>query len=100
MGQRDLLRDQIEQIGKVLATLLSDFLGLKSKGEALHGIEITNQRLQEQLNIQIEKLVTLTKTELKEYLKTRKLTAERLEILSDYVKEIGIVELETNKRKA
>ncbi|MEM6524269.1 MAG: hypothetical protein AAF693_10770 [Bacteroidota bacterium] len=42
MEQRDLLRDQIEQVGKVLAKLLSDFPGLKSKGEAFQGMQITN----------------------------------------------------------
>lgn len=97
MEQRDLLKDQIEQLGKVLANILSDLLGLKSKGQTSQGIEITNQRLQDELDIEIEKITTLTKKELKDYLKNRHLRAEHLEILSECLKEIGKGEIEKNK---
>lgn len=96
MEQRDLLKDQIEQLGKVLGRILSDFLGLKSAGKADLGIEITNQRLQSELDIDIEKLTALSKSALKEYLANHKLTAEHLEILADYLKEIGIEKLKEN----
>ncbi len=82
MEQRDLLKDQIEQLRKVLAKVLSDFAGLKSKGNVALGIEVSNECLQSEIDIDIEKLINLTKQELKEYLKARKLTAEHLEILS------------------
>ena len=98
MEQRDLLKDQIEQLGKVLANILSDLLGLKSKGQTSQGIEITNQRLQSELDIEIEKITTLTKKELKDYLKNRHLKAEHLEILSECLKEIGKGEIEKNKQ--
>ena len=98
MEQRDLLKDQIEQLGKVLANILSDLLGLKSKGQTSQGIEVTNQRLQSELDIEIEKITTLTKKELKDYLKNRHLKAEHLEILSECLKEIGKGEIEKNKQ--
>jgi len=100
MEKRDLIKDQIEQLGKVLAKILSDFLGLKSKGQVSLGIEISNERLQSDLDIDIKKLTTLTKKELKDYLENRKLTAEYLEILSKYLKEVGLREIQTNKEKA
>ena len=56
MEQRDLLKDQIEQLGKVLAKILPDFLGLKSEGQISQGIEITNHRLRSELDIEIEEL--------------------------------------------
>ena len=100
MEQRDLLKDQIEQLGKVLANILSDLLGLKSKGQTSQGIEATNQRLQGELDIDIEKITTLIKKELKDYLKNRHLRAEHLEILSECLKEIGKGKIEENKKDA
>lgn len=89
MEQRDLLKDQIEQLGKVLAKILSDFLGFKSDGNVAQGIEISNERLQAELDIDIKKLVLLDKSELKEYLNSRKLKDVHLETLSEYLTEIG-----------
>lgn len=100
MEQRDLIKDQIEQLGKVLAKILSDFLGLKSSSNVAQGIEISNERLQSELDIDIEKLITLNKTELVEYLKNRRLTAGHLETLSEYLKEVGIAKTEINKSEA
>lgn len=98
MKQRDLLKDQIEQLGKVLAKILSDFLGLKAQGETYQGMEITSERLQSELDIEIEKLITLTILETKDYLKNRMFTAEHLDILSEYLRVTGIGEIESNKR--
>lgn len=100
MEQRDLLKAQIEQLGKVLAKILSDFLGLKSKGQFSQGIEITNKRLQNELDIDIEKIGALSKDKLKDYLKQQKLTTVHIEFLSEYLKEIGIGEIKTDKNKA
>jgi len=96
MEQRDLLKDQIEQLGKVLAEILSDFLGLKSKGSINEGIKISKERLQSELDIDIEKLITLNKTKLKEYVKNLKLSEGHLEILSEYLKEMGMVKNRAN----
>lgn len=89
MEQRDLLKDQIEQLGKVLGKILSDFIGSASKGNVAQGIEIANERLQSELDIDIEKLISLNNTDLKEYLNTRKLTEPHLEMLSKYLVENG-----------
>ncbi len=100
MEQRDFLKDQIEQVGKILAEILSGFLGMKSKGLVSEGIEITDQRLQSELNIEIEKLISLSKKELQDYLINRQLTAGQLEILSECLKETGQVEIERNRKEA
>ena len=100
MEQRDLLKDQIEQLGKVLAKILSDFPGLKSSNNVAQGIEISNERLQNEANINIDKLITLHKAELAEYVKNRKLTEDHLETLSEYLKEAGKAIAESNKNEA
>lgn len=97
MEQRDLLKDQIEQLGKVLAKILSDFLGFKSNSNVAQGIEISNERLQIELDIDIENLITLNKSELTEYAKNRRLTEGHLETLSEYLKEVGMAKVEINK---
>lgn len=89
MEQRDLLKDQIEQLGKVLAKILSDFFGLKSKVNIAQTIEISNKHLKSELDIDIEKLVAYDKNKLREYLNTRKFTEIHLETLSDYLTEVG-----------
>lgn len=100
MENRDLLKDQIEQLGKVLAKILSNFLGMKSKGQIMQGIEITNKHLQSELDLDIDKITTLNKKELKAYLEDRKLTAGHLELLSECLKEIGKGEFERDKNDA
>lgn len=100
MEQRDLLKDQIEQLGKVLTKILSSFLGLKSSSSLARRVEISNQRLQSELDIDIEKLITLNKTELAENVKNRRLTEGHLETLSEYLKEVGIAKTEINKNEA
>ena len=100
MEQRDLIKDKIEQLGKVLARIISDFLGLKSKGQFAQGIEISNERFQSELNIDIEKIIRFDKTETKEYFNHRKLAAPHLEVLSEYFIEIGMGKLEANKAGA
>jgi len=100
MEQRDLIKDQIEQLGKVLGKILSGFLGLKSSGETSVGIEISNEQLKNELDIDLSQLLELDKYDLKKYLTSRKLSAEHIEILSKYLEEIGLRKLTENKIEA
>lgn len=100
MEQRDVLKDQIEQLGKVLAKILSDFLGFKSSGNVTQGIEVSNESLQSELDIDIQKIMVLDKTELEEYFRKRQFTESHLELLSEYLKEVGIAKTEIDKSDA
>ncbi len=100
MEHRDLLKDQIEQIGKVLAQILSNFLGMKTQGQAGQGMEIASERLQSELDIEIDKIIKLTKKDTLEYLKNRKCTSEHLDILSEYLNETGREAIGKNKKVA
>tara|TARA_B100000780_G_C21021125_1_gene409264 strand:- start:79 stop:495 length:417 start_codon:yes stop_codon:yes gene_type:complete len=99
MEQRDLLKDQIEQLGNALTKILSDFLGMSSKGQTSKAIEIANESFQNQLDIDIQKVLTLSATDLMKYLQDRNLTADHIEIIADYLKASGTAELEEDKQK-
>ena len=97
MEQRDFLEDQIEQIGKFLGKILSDFFMLKSIGEVTQGIEISRQTLQSKLDIDVEKIIFFNKKELEEYVRNRKLTESHLELLSEYFKELALAKIKIDK---
>jgi len=97
MEKRDLLKDQIEQLGKVMAKILSDFIGMKSNSDVDQQIIISNERFQNELDIDIEKLLSLQKTKLRLYTNKRNLTDRHLETLSAYFKEVGLEKLKTSK---
>ncbi|MCB9223417.1 MAG: hypothetical protein R2780_15135 [Crocinitomicaceae bacterium] len=92
MEQRDLIKEQIEQLGRVLGKILSDFLNLKSEGKTSQGIEVSNERFKEELDIDIDVLRNLGKDELKNYFLNKKFTAEHIEKLADYFFELGTTE--------
>jgi len=100
MVQRDLIKDQIEQIGKALGKILVDFLGLDSTAQMTPGIEIANQQLQSQLDIDVSKIVALNDQELRTYLQQLNLTAGHLEMLSEYLTVIGRTKIEANNDTA
>lgn len=95
MEQRDLLKDQIEQLGKVLAKLLAGFLGLKEEGKASQGIAVINEQMKGKLDLDILLIARLGKAELKTYLQDRQLRGEHIETLSDYFKEMGLSAVNT-----
>jgi len=100
MEQRDFFMKQIEQLGQALSKILSDFLGLKSAGKVEQGIQTSYSQFKNNLDIDIEKLISLTKEELKKYTQERNLKQEHLEILSDYFKELGDSKMSINKSEA
>ncbi len=100
MEQRDLLRDEIEQISKVIAQIVANLLGLKSKGSIMQGIEITNEQLKTELNIDIEALLQLDKTALQAYLAEQNITYHHYEALASYLKEAGLSKMTHQPTKA
>ncbi len=100
MEQRDLIKDQIEQLGKVLGKLLADFLKMKSTGNVSQGIEIVDQQLDSTLDLSLEAVLTRPKRELKEHFLNRNTTAEQLETLSDLLKAVGESKLEHHPGEA
>jgi hypothetical protein len=100
MKQRDFLKAQIEQFAKVLARIVSDFLRLKSSGNLSYHITTTNQKIKTQLDIDIDEILVFDEKALKDYLEIKKTAPELLEILSDYLTEIGKLKLTDNPADA
>ncbi len=100
MEKRDYLMYQIEQMGKVLAQVLSTFLGLKSKGEVDEGIKKCNEQLQTELDIDIEFLLTRDKAALKSFFANTNFTDQHLEILASYLEEAGKSKANYDKESA
>ncbi|WP_353184040.1 hypothetical protein [Parapedobacter lycopersici] len=84
MAQEDYLKKQIDQLGLVLARLFSDLLGRKEKDQLDDGVETVNQALEDELGLDIQKLVDIPSDTLIDTLKTQKgLTNESLGKLAD-----------------
>lgn len=87
--KRDMLKAEIEQIGKVFAKIIGSFFQLKAKGNPALAIEVTSEQFKDELNINIESMLKLSDEELQHYFNSRKLQAEHLQLLSDYLLEVG-----------
>lgn len=84
MERRDLIKDQIEQLGRVLGAIVARFLGAKASGDVDQEIEISNELLQSQLDLDVDLIIALDTPELREYLSRRNLSSEHLETLADH----------------
>ena len=100
MQKRDLIKDQIEQLGRVLGKALATLLELKPSGKVEEGIGITSKQLKSELDIDLEKIVALSKGELEQYLRSRNIAAGHFEILARYFNEIGKEKLSTDESTA
>ena len=100
MEQRDFLKLQIEQQGRALGQLFARFLGLKSQGNAEEAIEITNESLRTEFNVDIDQLLSLSPSDLNDYLTQRKLTGESLMPLADYLMALAEISWPTQQSRA
>lgn len=97
MEQRDIIKDQIEKIGMILARLLEGFNELKEQGKISEAIEVSNRILSEKMELEVEQLMNYNQQELESYFDQRKLTPENIEHLSDYFIELGEYEIKLDK---
>lgn len=97
MQQRDLIKDQIEQLGKVLGQIMAAFFRLKTEGQTQEAIQITNNEFLDKLDISIETLVELNGDELTEQLLSKNLVDTHLDELASYLYEVGIIEQNQGK---
>lgn len=90
MIRQDYFKRQIDQLGKVLAKVLSDLLGLRSQGNSHQGIEITDLALKSELGIGVEDLVAMDDASFIADLKNKfDLHSDHLESLANILLEIG-----------
>jgi len=89
MIQRDLIQQQIEQLGRALGKIITGFLGLKSQGKVALGFEIANEQFNKELDIDIDKLLGMDKALLSNYMKDKHFTSSHLEEIAEYVEVLG-----------
>ena len=84
MIRQDFIIKQINQLGQVLAILLSDLKGLKNSGQITTGLEITNQTLKKELDFDVQELLDIPTDKFIETLTTHKnVTIDSLEKLAE-----------------
>ncbi len=89
MIQRDIIQQQIEQLGRALGKIITGFLGLKSQGKVALGFEIANKQFNQALDIDIDQLLKMDKALLTDYLKDKHFTSSHLAEIAEYVEVLG-----------
>jgi hypothetical protein len=92
MQQRDIIKEEIEQLGRAIGKLIANFIGLKTIGSISEAIQITNTKLRSDLDLDIARLARLEANELEEYIDSNNLTDIHLDQLASYIFEIGMHE--------
>ena len=90
MIKRDLIKDQIEQLGKMIGMLIAKFLDLKTLGDIEEAIQITNKELLAKVNLDLDQLVNLTPQEVEASINSTNLTDKYLDQLANYLFEVGL----------
>jgi hypothetical protein len=89
MEKRDYLMQQIEQLGQVLARMLSFLLGIKNTGQAALSLDEIRQTYRDQLDIPIELILETPAENLIEVL------TEKVEFLDSHLERMGDILKET-----
>lgn len=99
MQHRDLLKDQIEQLGKVLAKILAHFLGKSTPADFSTRMDTVSEQLQSELDIELAELLERDKEDLKKYLSDRNLNGDHLDTMSKLLETMGVQQLDTNREE-
>ena len=89
MQQRDILKDQIEQLGRVLGKIIADFLGRKAQGEVGRALEETHQALQTALGMDPDELLNWSAVEMEAWVNDRQWSSAQIDTLARYYYEAG-----------
>ena len=100
MVQRDIIKDQIEQAGKLIAKIMVDFLGLKSLGQTDVGVEQATQELKEKLDFDLVIFLKQTPEEMQAYFDGKHFSTASMEELLSYLTEVAHFKLPTEREEA
>lgn len=90
MERRDLIKDEIERLGKVLGKIVADLLNLKAEGNTSEGIEQAREALQKELDFDVAYLVQLDDKEFFDKITSRRnYSLYSIEQLGDIFLELG-----------
>ena len=85
MLQRDLLKDQIEQLGRVLGKIVAQLLALKQTGDLHPGLKEATQQAKELTGLDINALLGKDTATLEAYAAAHDLTAAHLDKLAEFL---------------
>jgi hypothetical protein len=71
MGFEDYFKKQIDQLGKVLAQLIADMIGLKAQGQEIEMIAVVDKTLKNELGLDISGLIAIPQDQFVEELKSQ-----------------------------
>jgi len=89
MLQRDVVKDQIEQLGKVLAQITSKFMDINSAGFIVEAIEETSNSLEGELDLNLTELLSMDESSLSLLFKNQIWTDNQLDQLAELLILIG-----------
>jgi len=92
MEKRDLIQDQIEQLGFFLRKLLADFIKNKSVGNEFISLELISKQLKNEIDFDLEFFITLTNEEMKKYVLKYSFSSQHLDNLSNLLIEMSASE--------
>jgi hypothetical protein len=90
MEKRDYLMDQIEQLGRALAMILSKLMGFRNEGKVPESIELTSLSLKTELDLDLDELSAIPTEDFVSRMKgDKKFNYANLEILADILLHIA-----------
>lgn len=89
MQQRDIIKDQIEQAGRVVSNILARAIGIGSPGDINLVIIQAQKQFNEALDIDLDLMLKLKPEEVPAYLESKQFPVEQYERLAEYFAEIG-----------
>ena len=89
MEKRDLILDQIEQLGYFLRKMFAAFLDKNSIGNSTEALDLVTNEFKSELDFDLPLFVDLSNEQMKNYLLNFKFNEEHLENLSELLKEMS-----------
>jgi hypothetical protein len=97
--RQDYLKKQIDQLGKVVAKLVADLMGLKSDFRITEAEELVNTVFEKELGFNFDEIVEQKNENLISFLNTdKKFSQETMEDIANIIFELGMVIAEKNKQ--
>ncbi|NQV52093.1 MAG: hypothetical protein HQ500_02870 [Flavobacteriales bacterium] len=92
MQHRDILKDEIERVGKAIAQVVANFLNRKAHGGGPPDMEVADRELQAQLDLNVNDLFGMDTESLHAFLLDKNFTSEHSELLASYLRESAEME--------
>jgi len=97
MENRDIIMDQLQQLGKVLGEILAQILGSKSGSNTSTLLKEAEESLSTNFQIDFVQIIKLNKEDLKTHLEKIKFPTAHYEKLGTIAQEMGLIKRRTDE---